>query len=332
MGHFKKIVGFLLSALFLWLALRKVDLAQIPALLPRAKLSFLPLVLLSITCEQLWRAARWKVLLRGRVIPFFNLYAGLVLCYLFNNLLPARAGEFARAIYLGRKGLARTSEAFGSVVLERFLDGVFLVSILGFVVWRFQLPVILETAISSAVMFYAGIFVVILLLQFKSAWVDRPLRVLIRPFPESWQERVLSIQRSFISGFDLVRHPLAFFQALVLTYVSWGFSLFSTWLTCLMWDLGIGPDGVVLLIAVLSIGSMIPSSPGMIGIYQYCCVLTLSDLLNVNRELAATFGLAAHLQSYLYVLAVGLGILAYEKMSYDEFAKTSEEQVAESSA
>lgn len=325
MRHLKKIFGFLLSVLFLWLALRKVDLAQIPALLSRAKLSYLPIIFVSVTFEQLWRAARWKVLLRERVIPFFNLYAGIVLCYLFNNLLPARAGEFARAFYLGRKGLARTSEAFGSVVLERFLDGVFLVSMLGFVVWRFQMPSILEAAISSAVLFYAAIFLIILLLQFRRSWVDGPLRFVIKPLPQHWQDRILSVQSSFISGFDLIRYPLPFVYSLVLTYISWGFSLLTMWLTCEMWDLGISFDGVILLMAVLSVGSMIPSSPGMIGIYQYCCVLALSDLLKVNRELAATFGLAAHLQGYLYVLIVGMGVLAYEKMSYQEFSRSAEE-------
>lgn len=330
--HLKKIVGLLLSVLFLWLALRKVDLTQIPMLLPRARLSFLPLLLITYTCEQLWRAARWKMLLRERVIPFFNLYAGIVLCYLFNNLLPARAGEFARALYLGRKGLARTSEAFGSVVLERFLDGVFLVSLLGYVVWRFQMPAILEAAISSAVIFYAVIFLIILLLQFRRSWVDRPLQWVIKPLPQPWQERILSIQGSFISGFDLIRYPLPFFYALVLTYISWGFSILTLWLTCQMWVLGIDLDGVILLMAVLSVGSMIPSSPGMIGIYQYCCVLALSDLLKVNRELAATFALAAHLQSYLYILLVGMGVMAYEKMSYQELSRSAEENEAESPA
>ena len=326
MRHFKKIIGILFSALFLWLALRKVDLTQIPALLSRARISYLPLILVSLTCEQLWRAARWKVLLRERVIPFFNLYAGIVICYLFNNLLPARAGEFARAFYLGRKELARTSEAFGSVVLERFLDGVFLVSILAYVVLRFELPGILETAISTAVLFYGTIFIIILLLQFRRQWVDRPLQFLIRPLPGHWQERILSVQGAFINGFALIRHPLPFVYSILLTYVSWGFSLLSTWLTCQMWALGIGLDEVILLMAVLSIGSMIPSSPGMIGIYQYCCVLVLADLLKVNRELAATFGLAAHLQSYLYVLVVGMGILGYERLSYQEISRSAEEE------
>ncbi|MFZ2960812.1 MAG: lysylphosphatidylglycerol synthase transmembrane domain-containing protein [Candidatus Ozemobacteraceae bacterium] len=324
MRHAKKLIGLVLSLAFLWLALRKVDWAQIPTLARQVKLIFLPLIALSITFEHLWRAWRWKVLLRAREVPFYNLYAGIVLGYLFNNLLPARAGEFVRSMYLGRKKLARTSEVFGTVVLERFIDGVVIIGILACLPLWFTFSPLLRGAIFSAVAFYAVVFVVILLLQFKRAWVDVPLNFLLKPFSETFRARVISMEDSFISGFSLIRNPWHFLGAMGISGIAWLTSLFTIWVHFQMWSLPLDFTAVLLLVAVLSIGSMIPSSPGMIGIFQYCCVLVLADMLGVSREMAAVFGLATHLVSYLYVLIVGVAVMLFEKVSFRELSHSAE--------
>ena len=43
-----------------------------------------------------------------------------------NNVLPARVGEFARAYALSRLEPITASAAFGTLVVERFMDGVIL--------------------------------------------------------------------------------------------------------------------------------------------------------------------------------------------------------------
>ncbi|MBF0498772.1 MAG: flippase-like domain-containing protein [Candidatus Riflebacteria bacterium] len=328
MRHAKTLLGLIFSFVFLWLALRNVDVKQLPKLFGQARLIFLPMIAISMTFEHLWRAWRWKILLRARRVPFYNLYAGIVLGYLFNNLLPARAGEFIRSLYLGRKKLARSSEAFGTVVLERFIDGVVIIAILACLPTWFTISPLLRKAIFSAVFFYAVILVCILVLQFQRVLIDVPLTFMLKICSESFRTRVLLIEDSFISGFSLVRTPGPLMIALILSGVAWSFSVLTTCMHFWMWSLPLGSqlgfENVLLLMAVLSIGSMIPSSPGMIGIFQYCCVIVLAEMLGINREMAVVFALATHLVGYLYVLIVGIVIMMVENVSFRELSTSAE--------
>lgn len=310
----KKIIGLVLSVLFLWLALRKVDWERVPAVLSAADWRILPLMFVSVTIEYLLRAFRWRYILHPRDIPFSHLYGGLILGYMFNNLFPARAGEFVRAWYLGRKGHASFSEAFGSVVMERLLDGICVVSFIAFAVTNFPVSTAVRSGGYTAVGFYGAVLFVILLLQFRRRWIDPVSDVLLSPFPTAWRERIYRLRDSFIGGLSLVRHPKPLWTAIFLSIVAWTASIGSNYISMRMFNLPIGLDGSLLLIAVLSLGAMIPSSPGMIGIYEYCCILVLTDMLGLPREVAVAFGLATHFLTYVYVIIIGLAILTFENL------------------
>jgi len=323
----KKIIGLVLSVLFLWLALRKVDWERVPAVLSAVDWRVLPLMIVSVTIEYLLRTIRWRYILHPRTIPFGHLYGGLILGYMFNNLFPARAGEFVRAWYLGRKGHASFSEAFGSVVMERLLDGICVVSFIAFAVTSFPVSTAVRSGGYTAVAFYGAVLFVILLLQFRRNWIDPVSDLLLSPFPTAWRDRIYGLRDSFIGGLSLVRHPKPLWTAIFLSVVAWAASVGTNYISMRMFNLPIGLDGSLLLIAVLSLGAMIPSSPGMIGIYEYCCIIVLTDMLGLPREVAVAFGLATHFLTYAYVIIIGLAILTLENLHLAdlETAAASEE-------
>ena len=51
---------------FLWLALQKVDLRQIPAIVSSLKFEYLLLMCISLTLEHVTRAWRWQMILANR--------------------------------------------------------------------------------------------------------------------------------------------------------------------------------------------------------------------------------------------------------------------------
>src|SRR5207245_110195 len=73
------------------------------------------------------RAIRWRSILRegnGQPFPFMPLWHAMTIGFMANNLLPARAGEFARAYVASRQlpvRLRPVSAADGPI---RFLDGI----------------------------------------------------------------------------------------------------------------------------------------------------------------------------------------------------------------
>ena len=317
-------MGFLISLIFLWLALRKVDLHEVPRILATAKPEYVALMFLTLPLEFITRAYRWKILLGRLEIPLIRYLCGWIFGMFFNNIFPARAGEFVRSMYLGRKNGIPSSEAFGSVVLERFMDGIVVLSFIALSFSHFPVHANLRSAGFTALGFYLTICVVLIIMQFRPAWPDSVLGVLLHPFPETLKTRVFAIKDSFVKGFAMIRHPSRVLLGLLLSFGTWGLSLVTVWLGMQVFGLAAGFWEALLLISVLSIGAMIPSSPGMIGIYEYCCILALVGVLGMNREVAITTGLFLHVFSYLFVLVAGVGFLFYENLSLKELESEAE--------
>jgi hypothetical protein len=328
MKTWKKILGFLVSVFFLWLALRKVEWQEIPTILASGRLEYVALMFVTLAVEFLSRGYRWKILLGRQEIPYFQYLSGWVFGMFFNNVFPARAGEFVRSFYLGRKNGISSSETFGSVVLERFMDGVVVLTFIALSFNHFPIHGNLRSAGFTALGFYLTICVVLVVMQFRPAWPDAVLGVLLRPFPAGLRVRVLAVKDSFVKGFSLIRQPSRLFFSLLLSFATWGVSLLTVWLGMQVFGLSAGIWEALFLISVLSIGAMIPSSPGMIGIYEYCCILALVEVLGMNRETAITTGLFLHFFSYMCVLVTGGGLLFYENLSLKELEGEAEQQAS----
>ena len=129
MKHWGKLlVGVLVTVLLLWWALADVAFADVWANIRTGNIWLLLAAVAVATFGFFIRALRWKVLLTP-VKPDTRLrsrFAGVSIGFMANNLLPARVGEFARAYAISRIEPITASAAFGSLVVERFMDGVVL--------------------------------------------------------------------------------------------------------------------------------------------------------------------------------------------------------------
>ncbi|HNV68690.1 MAG TPA: lysylphosphatidylglycerol synthase transmembrane domain-containing protein [Candidatus Ozemobacteraceae bacterium] len=325
MSRGKKLFGLLVSLLFLWLALRKVDWQQIPAILSQVQIGYLLILSLTLVGEVISRTYRWQVILQDRQLPFGLLFNGLSLGYFFNNLFPARAGEFARAIYISRRTSVRASEIFGSIILERFLDGIVVMGFLLITLTCFDVSPTIRAGGISAFIFYLSVFLFMSLFQFRRAWVARLLEFVLRPFPEGWRERVMSVQTALSQGFSLLRQPWNLLHAIFLSFIAWTISVLTLWCCLQAVNIIVGWRETILLITVLSLGAMIPSSPGMIGLYEYLCVLVLSEMLHYPHEVAITFGILMHILGMLFYAIIGTVILFRENLALKEFEKADDE-------
>lgn len=327
----RTILGFTVSGFFLWLALKEVDFSKVPALISQISPVFILFALLSLTAEHLVRAVRWKAILHGRELPFGQVYSALILGFFFNNVFPVRAGEAIRAVYLGRKKLVPASEAFGSVVVERLLDGIV---VAGFVTWiltAYPVRPLIQKAGLSAIAFFFGVLAVLLVLQLKRDWLDKALNIALKPFPESGHKKIRLVAGSFIEGISTVASPARFAKAILLSLAAWFFSLVTFVILLQAFGLPLGFGAAVTILGVIAIGSMIPSSPGMIGVFEYCCIIALVEILGQSNETAIAFGLLAHGLSYFYIIIVGAAILVRENLSVRELQQSTETQPIESS-
>ncbi len=114
------VIGLIISAVALFFAFRQADFGEMLQALKTARYAYVLLsLLLTIALTQV-RGWRWSVLTQGRLTPFDGFWL-FNIGFLFNNFLPARLGEFARAWLAGRRPKMHFSSALSSIVVEPFV-------------------------------------------------------------------------------------------------------------------------------------------------------------------------------------------------------------------
>jgi uncharacterized protein (TIRG00374 family) len=122
-GWVHAVAGLAISVGFGWLAIRDVSWHAVRVSLGEIRPGWLAAALLLLAVAVWMRAERWRALFaRGRRPPRGAVFWSLNIGYLFNNLLPARAGEAARVVALRREAGVPAARGAASVAVERVFD------------------------------------------------------------------------------------------------------------------------------------------------------------------------------------------------------------------
>src|SRR4030043_1286303 len=117
--------GILISAIFLYLVLRKIDYPQLWQILKSANYWWL-IPGVAVYFVALWgRSWRWHFLLRPlKAIPTPTMFPIVTMGYAFNNIFPARAGEILRSVVLKHEEGVPISASLATIIIERVFDGI----------------------------------------------------------------------------------------------------------------------------------------------------------------------------------------------------------------
>jgi uncharacterized membrane protein YbhN (UPF0104 family) len=123
---------FWLSVLLMGYALKGINFTLLKAHLQETNYGWLTMSLLVALAGFLSRAYRWKMQLKpfNDRIRFADTYHATMIGYLANLVLP-RMGEVFRCTVLKRNNNIPVESSFGTVITERFLDMVMLLSLTG---------------------------------------------------------------------------------------------------------------------------------------------------------------------------------------------------------
>jgi uncharacterized protein (TIRG00374 family) len=123
-------VGATITVVTVWLALRGVDFHTLVHDLARANLPLVIGISVPAYVVVVWlRALRWRYL-TDAVAPIGTgpLFRATSVGFLANNVFPLRIGEVLRAWFLARETGIAAAPLFGTIVLERVIDGVVVVA------------------------------------------------------------------------------------------------------------------------------------------------------------------------------------------------------------
>jgi uncharacterized protein (TIRG00374 family) len=307
------LIGVALTAFFLWLALRNVDLRAVREALRSASYIYLIPAALSSLLGYCVRTVRWgRILAPVKRVPFGRLFPVLMAGFAANNLLPARIGEFVRAYLLGREEDVSASLALATIVVERVCDGVTLLALMALTLLFLPIPVT-DAALQKVEIGATAIFSVATVgLIVLALWPQLILRLTtwcLRPFPRRLTARVEGILTSFIAGLSALKSLGALARLAGLSLLIWLFEGGAFACVLLAFPFGLARSewlaAAIFLLVFVNLGIMIPSAPGYIGTYQFFAKLALGAFA-VAAAPAIGLSFVAHALQYTLVTGVGL--------------------------
>jgi glycosyltransferase 2 family protein len=299
------ILGVAISLVFLYLAVRNVEWQMVLSSLKEIDLVFLGLTIACLFGSILCRAFLWKSLLKfEKKVSWSHAFEAIMIGYMGNNVLPFRMGELIRAYAMGKKeGLSKTL-SLASIILERLLD---VLSLLIFFVALFLSVQLARWLVFSGVVIFAFLVLMggLVYLMAKDAWrfSSRLTRVL-KSFPAAISHQAERITQSFIQGLALVKNKVQMIEVIVLSLLTWLVSTVSFYFCLKAFHLELPLTAPLLLVVVINMGVMIPSSPGFIGVFQYLCIVSLA-FFSVPKGTALGFSVVLQATQYIPVTLLG---------------------------
>jgi len=328
MSRWKTWVGIAISVAAIWWAMRGVEWGLVWPALRAADWRLLAAVFLLAPVINIGvRAVRWRILLRPVAsLSVASCASATAVGLLANNVLPARIGEFVRAYALARREPVATGTAFGSLFLERMLDGFALVGILYALTLVRDLPAWADTTAQVALWIFFGFLAFqILLVVWPRGVVLAAREIGRRLFGGRFQEPIEGALATFVDGFHLLRRPGLIVLSLLLAFAQWTLIALLFFLGLAAFDLGrVGWEGALFTNSITALGVAVPSSPGFVGTFQALVVKSL-EAFQVDRTVAFTYSIGFHAMNYLSVTLVGLFYFFREGLSWQELERSEEE-------
>ena len=319
---FSLVVGILLLVALVWWT----GIDQIVAAIGSASPLWLAASAAVIPVAYFLRAIRWKLLLTPvkKTIRVGNTFWSTAIGSMVNALIPIRIGEFARAYILGEKEGTGFASGLSSIVVERTLDMIGLLSI-GIVT---MLLVSTQAGLSSlvvniftAVAVFMAVLLAVIIVGIKKE--DLIIRLLTQitskiPLDKKYTNRIADFASSLIKGLQgLSQNPKIFAVNISLTWILWLVYTSATYFTFTAFNHPLSLVAAILGGALMSLSHILPATPGYVGSYEvFWGVIFLA--LGVPENLILATALTSHLVGLLPIVILGCISVVWLGVSFEE--------------
>ena len=299
------------------------------------------LLLLTVTVATITfpvRTIRWQLILRdreGRRLPFVPLWHATTIGFMANNLLPARAGEVARAYVASQQLPVRFSTALASIVVERVFDGLVMLGLMALAIASPSFPAhalvggrsLSAIAASTAVLFALLLVIALLVANRPGLWLVLVERVSRRVLPARLADRVAHASDGIIEGLTVLKNPGRFLGVVLWSLVLWLKNAAAFAICFQAFGLAVPLEAALLLQAIIGFGVAVPSTPGYVGVFEAATLVTLG-FYGVRSSLAASYALTYHVTTFIPITLLGLWSLSRLHLRLRELSKAAEQERA----
>lgn len=278
----------------LW-ALRGYDFSQIQAAILSVKWGWVLVAVILDLAVYVLQAWRWRTLLLP--IERMGLWetAHAIFIGLFaSGVLPLRPGELIRCYLLAVWGEIPISLTLTSAVIERVLDGIFLVGAFWICAWLMNMPRALIDFVQVLAIGVAGVTTLFLYILFHRQHAHSFLSSRV------WGKKFLHV----LDQVHRMGNRRTLAEAFGITVLYWMLQGLSVWAMLLSYEMDLSFWQASVVTLIKSLGTSIPSAPGNLGVFQSVVRVALT-LFNVEPSVAVELSVLMWVAMTLPLLIVG---------------------------
>ncbi|MFQ5422085.1 MAG: lysylphosphatidylglycerol synthase transmembrane domain-containing protein [Anaerolineae bacterium] len=321
-------IGVIISAIFLWLALRGLDLGEVWADMRQANyLWLIPSV--AVYFLAVWvRTWRWDYMLRPlKQIPLKRLFPVVVIGYMGNNIYPFRAGEVLRSYVLRRREDVSMSASLATVIVERVFDGLVM---LVFVFAALPLAPLPSDAIRATVVVASVAFFGAMVVFFGMAAAPQKMMALAewlsaRILPDRVARPLLNFLARFLVGLESLRSFRNVLMIFFTSIIIWLLETVKYWFVMHAFDFQVSFFALMLMNGIVNLMTTLPSAPGYIGTFDGPGIAVLV-LYGVKEAVASAYTLVLHAALWLPITLLGGWYMIREGLGWADFGRAVQAQ------
>ncbi len=287
---------------------RQIDYVQTVAALKDIDWIYIIFGVISLFFGYAARIFRWSIMLKAADshITFRNCIAPFLGSVALNNVLPLRLGDLIRALVFPKSmGITKTT-ATSSLIVERLIDLMSL--LLSFTIGLYAIKSItIPTELKTSAITLASIGSLVL---FGGFLFSKRLGDFFKELANSQTPERLNLKTihqtiaSLLHSFNIMSRPRILITMLAVSMLVWigeaGLYYFVL--------LGIHADGSImialLVMAIATLSTLIPSSPGYIGPFHLAAFTAISSVGGSGAQ-AGTYAIIVHLALWLSTTVAG---------------------------
>jgi len=304
----KVAAGCLIGAVCLWLALRKVSLADVGQAIEDFDGRYLVAAIGVSLLIQVFRAWRWQIELTPLAsVPFTVCWQVVSIAYMMINVLPFRLGEPVRPILMSWKTGIRIPAIVGNWIFEKMMDTAVMVLIIHLTLVLAELPKWAHKASTGSLVTF-----LLLLGLVAGVWLrgERFFDATIgRVLPDHFQARARHVFMTARGGLEILPDKRLVGVVFVVTLALWLLPIFSSWLLLRGFGLDLPMGAPFVIFVCIGLGTALPNPPGMFGVFQIASVVALG-LYGVPEAQAVAYGLLLNAVQFFTLVGQGLAALA----------------------
>jgi len=316
------LVTLLAIALFAWF-LSRANLSAVAAEIAHARMDLIIWSTVIGFVMPFVRSVRWRYLL-DPIGPtrFGPVLRATIIGFAALALLPARAGDVIRPYLVARTERLSAASVFATVVMERVLDIIVVLTLLASFVWVFNgraiLPAGVLAPIEASAALAGGLAAVLMALMWTLAThperIERLVASTDRMLPRSAAHTLARLARTFSEGFAVAREPRDLALAFIWSFPLWVSIAFQAWLVTRAFGIVIPVAGSFLIQAMLVIGVAVPT-PGGVGSFHEAYRIAVTTFFHAPTNTAVSAALVLHAVSLVTSLVPGVVVMARDGMS-----------------